>query len=280
MAINKRLIPKDCSDAFLVKGCYEKDPQIKEALGERLSDYYFDNYYRLFRVRLADAEEIFQMSAKAILVNIYTRRIYVNDDGELIGTKNKPFTSALTTYFMNIAKNMYHEWLRLHKDDTDKDPERLPTPSKGKRSGMSVPYEIYEEEENKRSGRWFWYFNGRSTGIEVKKGEPGSKLTKQMPYIGDDLHWWIGADDNATDIGALYNDMRYDDKEITQLTKIARCISQMTCMCKHILTYSLYLEKSNDEIAVIKGYKDSDTVKSKKHDCLKTLKSMVSGAHC
>lgn len=278
--MNKRLIPKDCSDAYLVKGCYEKDPKIREALGERLSNYYFENYYRLFQIKLTDAEEVFQMSAKAILINIYTRRIYVNEDGELIGTKNKPFTSALTTYFMSIAKNMYNEWLRLHKDDTDKDPERLPNPSIGKRSGISVPYEIYVEDEKKESGRWFWYFNGKSTGIEVKNGELGSKLTKQMPYIGEDMHWWIGAGENATEIGALYNDMRYDDEEITRLTKIARCISQMTCMCKHILTYSLYLGMSNDEIAVIKGYKDSDTVKSKKHDCLKTLKSLVSGAHC
>ena len=69
--------------------------------------------------------------------------------------------------------------------------------------------------------------------------------------------------------------MVYDDRQITKLTKIARCLSQMNCMCKHILTASLYLEKSNDEIAEIRGYKNTDVVKSKKHDCMEKLYSMV-----
>lgn len=277
MAKNERLIPKNYSDAFLVKGYYEDDPVIKEALGEKLSDYYFENYYGVFQVKKPDAEEIFQMSANAMLANIKMRRIYVNDEGVLIGTNNKPFTSTLTTYFMSIADNMYHEWLRIHKDDTDDDPETLANPSRGKRSGMVVPYEKYVgfKSLGVENGAWYWFVNGESTEIRVERGKPGSKLTIQMPYIGKNLHWIIADGDKEKDLGPVFNDMRYNDKQITQLEKIARCLSQMTCMCKHILTFSLFLGKNNKEIAVIKGYKDSDTVKSKKYDCLVKLKSMV-----
>ena len=85
-------------------------------------------------------------------------------------------------------------------------------------------------------------------------------------------------DDLLIEYSQATEKLRYYDEQITQLEKIARCLSQMTCMCKHVLTFSLFLGKSNTEIADIKGY-DINTVKSKKHDCLKTLKYMVSGAH-
>ena len=280
MAKNERLIPRNCSDALLVKGYYEDDPAIKEALGKKLSDYYFKNYYGVFQVKKEDAEEIFQMSVKAILANIKMRRIYVNDEGDLIGTNNEPFTSTLTTYFMSIAENMYQELLRIHKDDTDDDPETLVSPSKEKRSGMAVPYEKYVviKSLGAESGAWFWFVNGKSTGVKVERCKPGSKLTIQMPYIGKNLHWIIAEGDKEKDLGPVFNNWRYYDEQITQLEKIAHCLSQMTCMCKHVLTFSLFLGKSNTEIADIKGY-DINTVKSKKHDCLKTLKYMVSGAH-
>ena len=266
-------------DAFLVKGYYDNTPGIGDTLGERLTYYYYNNYYGLFQVNSEDADEIFQMTANALLINIRIRRIYVNNNGDLIGVNNKPFSSALTTYFMAIAKNMHHELVRIRKrgGSTDEDPDGLPDIAKVVQSGLSAPYEKYEENKGGRSGRWFWYYEGESTGIEVKSVNPNSKTTKKMPYIGDDMHWWIGNDDNAKDIGALYNDMLYNDKQITLLTKIARLLSQMTCMCKDILTLSLYFEKSNEEIVDIKGYKNSDVVKSKKHDCLKRLQSLVKG---
>ena len=283
MAKKGNLIPDNCSDAFLVKGYYENSPGMKEALGKKMSDYYYENYYSLFKVNKEDAEEIFQMSAKALLINIKARRIYVNEEGELIGTNNKPFTSSLTTYFMSIAKNMYHELPRIYKDRQKKGSnvniERLSAPSKRKRNGMLIPYENYIDVNSldNQKGAWFWFVDGKSTGVEVKSCKSGGKMIKQMPFIGEDLHWKIIDGDKEKDLGPLYNDMFYDDMQLTQLTKIARCLSQMTCMCKQILTFSLYFEKTNEEIAAIKGYKNSNVVKSKKHDCLVALKSMVCG---
>lgn len=269
-------------DAFLVKGYYDNTPGLGDALGVRISNYYFDNYYGLFQVNTEDAIEIFQMTAKALLINIRIRRIYVNNNGDLVGSDNKPFSSAFTTYFMGIAKKMYQELKRKRNDGTDDDPESLPDIPKIIRSGLSAPYEKYigYKSLGVENGAWFWFINGKSTNVKIERGNSKSKLTIQMPYIGDDMHWWIDTDEGEKELGALYNDILYDDKQITKLTRIAHCLSQMTCMCKHILTLDLYLGKSNDQIAAIKGYKDSNTVKSKKHDCLKTLKSMVSGVHC
>lgn len=262
-------------DALMIKGCYNKDPKISEALYMRIRRYYDNNYYGIFRVKPKDAEEIFQMAIKALLVNITMRRIYVNDDGILIGTQNKPFTSVITSYFMSVAKNMYYEWMRIRVKGGLTLTIDVADSSISRWSGYSFPFERVGEDEE-----LYWYVDGESTGIKVMEGEAGSKLTKQMPYIGDDLHWWIGNGTNAKDLGALYNDFYYDDKQITQLTKIARCITQMTCMCKHILTFSLYLEKTNDEIAKIKGYAGAHTVAVKKHECLERLYNFISGVAC
>ena len=266
-------------DAFLVKGYYDNTPGIGDALGERLTYYYYNNYYGLFQVNSEDADEIFQMTAKALLINIRIRRIYVNNEGILIGTNNRPFTSALTTYFMAIARNMYREVERMRRRGvgSDKDPDGFPDIAKVIQNGLSAPYEKYEKGKGGRPGRWFWYYEGKSTGIEVKSVDPNGILTKEMPYIGDDMHWWIGNDNNAKDIGVLYDDMLYDDKQITLFTKIARRITQMNSLCKHILTFSLYLEKSNDEIAKIKGYSQAHTVAVKKYECLVKLYNYISG---
>lgn len=274
MAINKRLIPKDCSDAFLVKGYYDNDPVIKEALGRKLSDYYWENYYGIFPVKKEGAKEIFQMSITALLINIKTRRVYVDEDGVLIGTDNKPFSSTLTSYFMSIAKNSYKEWKRKLGDGTDKDPDRLPNSQTKRKSGISVPCEKFKKVEGEDRPRLFWFMNDKSTGIEVKMEVQKGRKIKQMPYISKDLHWWVGYGDKAKDLGSLYNDILYDDEEITTLTRVARSIAQMKCMCKEILTYSLYFGKSNNEIAFMKGY-NTDTLKSKKHDCLEKLNSLV-----
>lgn len=254
-------------DAFLVKGYYENTPGLGDALGERLTFYYYNNYYGLFQVNPEDADEIFQMTAKAFLINIRIRHIYVDNNGILIGVNNKPFSSAITTYFMAIAKNMHREVERMRKRSrgTDEAPDGFPDIVKEIQSGLSVPYVKYVREKKTMPCCWFWYFNDKSTGVMV--------MDHKMPYIGDDMHWWI----DQIDIGPLYDDMLYDDNQMMLLTKIARKLSQMTCMCKDILTLSLYFEKSNEDIAQIKGYKNSDVVKSKKHDCLKRLYSLVKG---
>lgn len=265
-------------DAFLVKGYYDNSPGLGDALGVRISKYYFENYYGLFQVNSEDAFEIFQMTAKVFLINIRICRIYVNDNDELIGGDNKPFSSALTTYFMGIAKNMHRELERIRNGGTDDDPESIPDIPKIIQSGLSAPYEKYLDVKSigSQEGSWFWFIDGKSTNVKIKRSE----LTFQMPYIGEDLHWWVDTDEGKKELGTLYNDILYDDKQITRLTRIARCLSQMPCMCKQILTYSLYLGKTNDEIADIKGYKNSNVVKSKKHDCLEALKLMVSGWCC
>ena len=264
-------------DAFLVRGYYDNTPGIGNALGERLCTYYYGNYYRVFQVKLEDADEIFQMTAKALLINIRIRRIFVNDNNEIIGVNNKPLSSALTTYFMGIAKNMYHELMRIRGVGTDYDPETIQFISREPWTGMSIPYEQYEKDEGEEHGRWYWYINGESTGIEVERNTLDNKQTiTKVPYIGDDLHWWIGSGGNMKDLGALYNELLYDDREITTLTVVVRNLIQMTCICKQVLTLSLYYGKSNDEIMqLMPNFTNKNVLKTRKHKCLEELRKAV-----
>lgn len=172
---------------------------------------------------------------------------------------------------MSIAKNVYHEWLRLQRNILPPDYFTIQS------GGFSFPYERFDEEK----GLWCWHINGESTGIEVKNGLPGRRSTKYMPYIGENLHWWIDNDEIKADLGALYNDILYDDRQMAMLNKVARQISQMNCVCKEILTYSLYLGKTCAEIAKIENYAnpyDMATqmhVATQMHDCLQRLRNYV-----
>ena len=40
----RKLIPENPSDAYLVKGCYEKDPDISMALKKKLNDLFEKEY--------------------------------------------------------------------------------------------------------------------------------------------------------------------------------------------------------------------------------------------
>lgn len=270
------------SDAELVKGVYEiitgnqneNNDKIGQAFFNHLKEYYI-NHFHSIKIDDNAADMVFQMAMERMLVNIKMKKIYVNDENELIGTNGQPFSAALTSYFMNIAKNCNHEWLRLWCRTDDKPIRDLPDMDEHlSHGGASIPYEKTEK------GKRFWFINGVSTGVEVKK-EDAEGGVMQIPYIGADAHWWIDDDGYKKNLGAVYSNMLYDDQEIRRLTMVAQGIAKMQATCKRVLTLFYYFEKSYDEILpLMPNFSNKESLKSRKNNCLKQLREYTNDIYC
>ena len=265
-----------CVDALLIKGYYNNVEEMGNALHDRLKKYYEEKYYGVFQVQEEDADEIYQMAIKAFLINIRMRRIFVNEDDVLIGTNGMPFSGKLTTYFMSIADNMHSEWLRIKRKGGGKQlPKDLPESPDIPWSGYSFPY------EKEKDGILYWYINGKSTGVEVKVSGSNNTFFKQMPYIGADVHWWVGSGKEAKDLGSLYNEFLYDDKQISLLSSIARRIANMAHICKHLLTLTFYYRISDDEIIkIMPNFKNKNVLKTRRYKCLEQLRGNTRNLSC
>ncbi len=270
------------SDAELVMGVYKSitannnvaNDKMGKAFFDHLKDYY-TNHFHSIKVDDTAADVVFQMAMERILVIIRTRKIYVNGENKLIGTNGLPFSSALTSYFMSIAQNCNHEWLRIWCRTDDKPIRDLPDMDEYlSHGGASIPYEKMEE------GKRFWFINGVSTGVEVKKDDAESRMTR-IPYIDTDAHWWIDDDGETKDLGAIYSNLFYDDQEIRRLIMVARGIAKMQATCKRVLTLFYYYEKNYDEILpLMPNFSNKESLKSRKNNCLKKLREYTNDIHC
>lgn len=100
-------------EARLVAGMYDKDKKIQAEMYEYCSQYFWDRYRGVFFADENAAKEIFQNSFIVLWEKIERRKIYVSD-GRVIGKNDEPFTASILSYFMDIARNKYWEWVRSH----------------------------------------------------------------------------------------------------------------------------------------------------------------------
>lgn len=107
------LKPKKRSDAYYVKGMFEKSPSVSRELYNYSKKYFDENYRGVFFVEDEYKMEIFQNAFIKLWENIEHRRIYAEDD-VLKGKDGLPLTCSLMTYFMAIARRVYLEWQREH----------------------------------------------------------------------------------------------------------------------------------------------------------------------
>lgn len=112
--------PKDYSDSELVKGIQAHKESLTQFLYKKCRTYYDDNYKALFAVEATTREEIFEESFIKLWTDIEQKRIHIGDDGEVwrINKKgeDKPMTTRLHTFLMDIAKNVFRVWLRNQKE--------------------------------------------------------------------------------------------------------------------------------------------------------------------
>lgn len=259
----KKTDPKYTAEEY-VEGVYRNDPQMGRELHALCRDYYKDYFIGVFNIDDESAKDIFQDSMVVLIINIMTRKIYV-EDGVLKGNKGEPFKSSLTTYFMGIAKNKYYEWKRkTHNEiciDGSKDIQEV-NPVK---DTCSIPY-IQDG---------FWCIDGKSTGVEVAVLDEGSDVEEKIPYIGKNLHWLIGKGDKPEDLGGIYDNNLYTDEEIKELVIMARRLANMADNCKHILTLFYYYEKDYDEIMkYMTSFNSRRALITAKSRCLERLRNM------
>ena len=249
----------------IVVGVYQNDEKMGRELHRLCKDYYKVNFIGVFNIDDESAKDIFQDSMVSLIINIMSRKIYV-EDGVLKGNKGEPFTSSLTTYFMGIAKNKFFEWKRRNHNGKNIDYEDKDLPDIIQSiDTFSVPY-IQDG---------FWYLDGESTGVEVIVVDDGSDLDEKLPYIGKNLHWLIGKGNNAEDLGKLHNENLYSEDDIKELVVIARRVANMADNCKHILTLFYYYEKDYDEIIkYMTSFNSRRALITAKSRCLDRLRSI------
>ena len=248
-----------------VEGVYRNDPKMGRELFRLCKDYYRDNFMGVFTIDDESAKDIFQDSMVVLIINIMTRKIYV-EDGVLKGNKGMPFTSRLTTYFMGIAKNKYFEWQsRNHKGITIDYKDQVLYDIPQVKDTCSVPY----------INNGYWYVDGESTGVEVIVIDDGRDLDEKLPYIGKNLHWLIGKGNDVEDLGELHSENLYSNDDIKELVIMARRVANMADNCKHILTLYYYYEKDYDEImSYMTTFNSRRSLITAKYKCLDRLRSI------
>lgn len=254
----------------IVEGVYRNDPKMGRELHRLCKDYYKENFMGVFNIDEESAKDIFQDSMVVLIINIMTRKIYV-EDGVLKGNKGEPFKSSLTTYFMGIAKNKYFEWQRKKHNETNLDGSKDIIDVSPVRDTFSIPYI--------KDG--FWYMDGKSTGVEVVVIDNGCDLDDKIPYIGENLHWLIGKKDEFKDLGELYDENFYSSEDIKELVVMARRVANMAKTCKSILTLFYYYEKDYDEIMeYMPTFKSRRALITAKYRCLERLRDSVMITNC
>lgn len=253
-----------------VEGVYRNDPKMGYELHSLCKDYYKRNFIGVFNIDDESAKDIFQDSMVVLIINIMTRKIYV-EDGVLKGNKGEPFKSSLTTYFMGIAKNKFFEWQRKKHNETNLDGSKDIIDVSPIRETFSIPY-IQDG---------YWYINGKSTGVEVIVIDDGSDLDDKVPYIGGNLHWLISKGEKQEDLGELYDENFYSTEDIRELVVMARRVANMAQTCKRILTLFYYYEKDYEEIMkYMPTFKSKRALITAKYRCLERLRDSVLIANC
>ncbi len=136
------------SDVTYVEGVFRNERTMQYALYNHCRRYFDQNFRGVFFVDEDYKMDIFTESFIKLWENIESRKIYV-EDGVLKGRDGMPFKSALTTYFMGIAKLKYKEWVRKQGLLIEED--------EGRRQ-LALDVEMYKE---------ILYGEGENTQLEI-----------------------------------------------------------------------------------------------------------------
>lgn len=112
---------KEYSDCQIVAGIQQHESSMEQYLFKKCQHYFNQNYSTLFVMEKSLKDDIFQECFVKLWTDIESRRIHIGDDGKVWRIDrtgiDRPMTSHLHTFLMDIAKNVYRVWLRKDKDD-------------------------------------------------------------------------------------------------------------------------------------------------------------------
>lgn len=115
------LKPKEYSDLQIVEGIQRHDGNMEQYFFRKCQRYFDQNYSTLFVMEKTLKDDIFQECFVKLWTDIEQFRIHIGEDGTVWRTDrtgtDRPMTSRLHTFLMDIAKNVYRVWLRNEKED-------------------------------------------------------------------------------------------------------------------------------------------------------------------
>lgn len=109
MAIIQSFRPRNYTDAEVVEGFLE-NRVLQEYLYQKWANYFRANYRAIFFEMDDDrCQDLIHESFIVLWIKIQNGVVRVSE-GKVVGKEGKPFTAALTTYLMNVAKlkNLEH----------------------------------------------------------------------------------------------------------------------------------------------------------------------------
>lgn len=115
------LKPKEYTDRQIVEGIQQHETAMEQFLFKKCKRYFDQNYTSLFVMEKSLKDDIFQECFVKLWTDIESFRIHIGEDGSVWRTdkmgEDRPMTSHLHTFLMDIAKNVYRVWLRNEKED-------------------------------------------------------------------------------------------------------------------------------------------------------------------
>lgn len=112
---------KEYTDCQIVAGIQRHDQVMEKYLFKKCQRYFDQNYSTLFVMERSLKDDIFQECFVKLWTDIETNRIHLGEDGTVWRTdrtgNDRPMTTRLHTFLMDIAKNVYRVWLRNEKED-------------------------------------------------------------------------------------------------------------------------------------------------------------------
>lgn len=194
---------KEYSDVEYVYGVSKRNPVMERALHYHCKKYFDCSYKKVFfgdnnsmNLSVEAKQIIFQNAFVTLWENIMAEKISV-ENGVLLGKDKQPFSGKLTTYFMRIAYNKYHEWLRSlhpeevgleglepsvegHGDDGDHPDDEDDNPTRKKK------IEIYSDllsQMKERQRQIITMFYGEGKTLEEIRKEFGYKNTNTVKNL-------------------------------------------------------------------------------------------------
>lgn len=115
------LKPKEYTDRQIVEGIQEHDSAMEKYFFKKCERYFNQNYSSVFVMEQSLKDDIFQECFVKLWTDIESFRIHIGEDGTVWRNDrsgaDKPMTSQLHTFLMDIAKNVYRVWQRNEKED-------------------------------------------------------------------------------------------------------------------------------------------------------------------
>ena len=106
---------KKLTDPQIIREIQRRNERVTESFYHECKKYFMSSYKAVFS-KDDIKEDVFQQSFVKLWTEIETRKIFLDNNGNILRTdrrgKFRSLTCNLKTFLIDIAKNDYRDWLR------------------------------------------------------------------------------------------------------------------------------------------------------------------------